>query len=259
MSSPLDADRYAHLELELACPTCASAGLIPLEHLDRILFCQGCLATFRVDPLGLVELEPPQTEKISVQVRSSSSGWQENSAVIPVIPSISKRLLAWAWEITTSKQLLWGCACGLIVFVVICGREMSYTPSPPPPLELPTELEERATLVADAVARRDTNLLLRVTDPTQHRALRIWLAHGKELPAETSIADADIKSELLSTAITTATKDHAEARVRLSMPPDGKEFVLSESWIYRGDTWYFQPIRLRSPRPTTILRTPKQR
>jgi hypothetical protein len=257
MSVRLDADRYANLELELACLKCAAHGLIPLQHLDRVLFCRRCSAIYRVEPLGLVELEQPETEKISVQVRSSSSDWKKHSAVLHRKLGVVMTLRAVAYDLATSKRFLWGFSSGVAILAILVATRVLHTPPPPPPLELPTSLEERAVLAANAVARRDTNLLLRLTEPSQHRALRIWLSHAKGLP-EKSAGDAEIKSELLTTAITTASKDRVDARVRLLFPADGTEFVLNEAWVYRGDTWYFQPVRLRSARQTNIPRSPKR-
>ena len=108
MSVPLDADRYANLELELACPKCHGHGLIPLQHLDRVLFCRRCSAMFRVEPLGLVELEQPETEKISVQVRSSSSDWKKHSAVLHRNLGVVMTLRAVAYDLGDKQTVLVG-------------------------------------------------------------------------------------------------------------------------------------------------------
>ena len=91
MSLVPDAERYADLKLRLACPQCEAEGLIPWQHLDRVLYCHGCERLFRVEPHGLVELEQSSAERISVQVRSSSSEWQDHEAVIDNPPGVAAR------------------------------------------------------------------------------------------------------------------------------------------------------------------------
>ena len=245
MTDACDADRYAHLELELACPHCRSRGLIPWEHLDRLLLCHGCSAVFRVEPTGLVELDEPQKESILIQVRSNSSQWREEKIVLQRQPTLHERLCAAALEFVTNRWTLRLVPCvlvGLIVAAVVLSRE----PPPPPEFILPTALEERATLLGTAVARRDVNLLVRMTDPSQHRAARIWLAHEKQLPQVVTADEDEISSELISAAKTTPEGDHVNAQVRVRVPPDGKEFVLKQVWQRQNDVWYFQPTKIRA-------------
>jgi hypothetical protein len=104
-----------------------------------------------------------------------------------------------------------------------------------------------------ALASRNMELLIRLTDPSQHRALRIWLAHG--LPEPDKTADGQTteevpKPQILSTVFTTAERDSAAVRVQLPAVADGKELVLDEQWTRRGEIWYFQPVRLRTASET---------
>jgi hypothetical protein len=244
-----DADRYSNVKIELACPKCGSAGLIPVEHLDRVLSCTGCSSLFRVEASGLAEWDEPLEERISVQVRSSSSAWHDHEARIEKAPSVAKWLRAGAIAWATSRPARWGAACGaaLLIFgsVALSMRESA----PPPTADFPTSLDERAALFTEALARRDMEVLIRLTDPSQHRALRTWLAHGADLPPRTSDDDSRehprVESEVLSKARSTAGGDTVDVRVRLNSGAEGKQLVLDERWVRQGEQWYFRPVRLR--------------
>ncbi|HEV3136638.1 MAG TPA: hypothetical protein VGZ26_02020, partial [Pirellulales bacterium] len=240
MSTLSDADRYLEMNVELVCPKCGSAGLIPWQRLDRALYCRACSILFRVDANRLVELEESPHERILVQVRSSSSEWRDHQAVIEKATSIAARLRTFAIEIATGTHARWGALCGAILLIVASLATIAREPPLPSPLEIPTRLEERAVLLAEALARRDMKVLIALTDPSQHRALRIWLAHGKDLPEQISDDDQQAPSKVLSMAVTTAAGDSVDVRVRL--PSASKEFVLKERWVQQGAAWYFRPV-----------------
>ncbi len=254
-----DADRYSDLKLELVCPECASAGLIPWQQLDHLLFCRGCSRTFRVEACGLVEVAAPTEERISVQVRTISSEWQAHQAVIHKSPGAARRLRGWAIDLATGPRVFRAAVCATIMVVGLSYALVARRPPPPPPVELPTLLDERAVLLADAVVRRDMAVLTALTDPTQHRALRIWLAHAEGLPRGVIGADAKVDAKLLSKAKTTAAGDNVDVRVQLRVPPDGRELVLVQRWVQQGETWRFRPVRLRSPQAPANVRATKQR
>ena len=144
------------------------------------------------------------------------------------------------------------------VSVALAGRK----PPPPVPLEIPDSLEGRAAMFTAAVARRDMQVMIRLTDPAQYRALRTWLAHGQGQPAQTpdAVADSDAAlspkalgsaepgppAEILATTLTGAAGDAAQLRVRLPASAQNPELVLDEQWVRRGESWYFEPERLRS-------------
>lgn len=247
MATRGDADRYLDVKLELVCQHCGSAGLIPLERLDRVLFCSGCLRLFRVEAAGLVEIEPPADERISVQVRSSSSQWHVHRAVIEKETTFAERLRERAVALAASNIARAAAVCGLIGLIVGVIALAPAEPGPPPSRELPVALKERAALLTEALALRDMEILIGLTDPSQHRALRIWLAHGSDLPKKVSAEHAPVEAEVLSTAKTTPGGDSVDVRVRLRTSGDGKKFVLDERWVRQGEAWYFRPVRLRAP------------
>jgi hypothetical protein len=261
MSTVPDADRYLDMNVELVCPKCGTGGLIPWQRLDRALWCQRCSILFRVEANRLVELEESAHERISVQVRSSSSEWHDHKAVIEKAPSVAARLLAGALEVATHKYAPWAAVLGAILLIVGSLATATRKEARPLPLEMPMLLDERAILLAEALVRRDMEVLILLTDPSQHRALRIWLAHGKDLPRQMSNENEapQIPSEVLSKAKTTAAGDSVDVRVRLCLPPDGKEFVLNERWVQQGTTWYFRPVRLRFAPPRVTSRAEQQR
>jgi hypothetical protein len=257
MTTLSDADRYSEMNVELVCPKCGSAGLIPWQRLDRALYCRACSLLFRAEANRLVVLEESPREHILVQVRSSSSEWRDHRAVIEKATSIAERLRGWTLEMLTSPRGRWGAACGAILLIAASLATITREQAAPLPMEIPTRLEERALLLAEALTRRDMAVLIVLTDPSQHRALRIWLAHGTDLPKQISDKDSQVPSEVLSKAMTTAAGDSAEIRVRL--PSAGNDFVLKERWVQQGGAWYFRPARLRSPQPPMAPSVGKQR
>jgi len=244
-----DADRYSDVRIELACPKCGSAGLIPFEHLDRVLSCSGCLSLFRVEPGGLAEWDEPLAERISVKVRSSSSAWRDHEARIEKAPSVATRLRAGTIAWAMSRPARWVAACGAAILILGSVALSMREPAPPATADFPTSLDERAALFTEALARRDMEILIRLTDPSQHRALRTWLAHGADLPPQTSLDDSRehprVKSEVLSKARSTAAGDVVDVRVRLNSGALGKPLVLDERWVRQGEQWYFRPVHLR--------------
>lgn len=251
MDAPADPDRYTSLKLALAldCPNCQSRGLIPWQHLDRLLYCRGCLAMFRVLPGGLEQLDEPQRESYQCQVRSNSSEWHEEKVVLPKRPTLKQRLREAAIQVAGTRAFLRVCILASVLTAVTAIAMMVRHDPRTPARELPVELEDRAVLLAEALVRRDVNLLLRMTDPAQHRAMRIWLAHAKDLPRRISDDQGSVRSELVTKAANTPSGDSVEARVRLRIPPDGDEVFVNQSWVYRGESWYFRPVRLRAALP----------
>ncbi len=253
MAIPLDADRYSDVKLALVCQKCRASGLIPIQHLDRVLYCRGCASSFRVEPGGLVEIETPPEERIAVQVRSSSSQWQDHRAVIQREPSLRERLSDIGTSLAASNVARAVALCGIVG--VISGLVLLASKGPAPPVhrELPTALPERAALLTEALATRDMEVLIGLTDPSQHRALRIWLAHGKDLPQISRSENPQVESAVLSAAKTTAAGDVVDVRVRLRTPADAKGLVLVERWVKQSETWFFRPVRMRA-QPQPIVR-----
>jgi hypothetical protein len=88
-----------------------------------------------------------------------------------------------------------------------------------------------------------------LTDPMRHRALRIWVVHGKDLPKQVSAEEPDVESKVLTNVPTGGSANAATIKVQLRLPPDGEEFFLTQEWVRRADTWYFRPTLVRSPPP----------
>lgn len=259
MSTLPDADRYAVVKLALACPTCRSAGLIPVEHLNRVLFCRGCASAFRVEPNGLFEVEAPLEERIAVQVRSSSSSWQNHRAVIARAATLQERLRDAAIALAANRL---ACAAGALVLVGLIAGVVIFAPrapEPTPPRELPLALAERAALLAESLATRDMQTLIALTDPAQHRALRIWLAHGKDLPRKLATDDEIPESHVVRTAKITPGGETVDVRVRLRTPTDRQESVLDQRWVKQGETWFFRPVRMRATAQPIVRPATNQR
>jgi hypothetical protein len=243
MGTSSDADRYMGLTLNLSCPKCGSGGLIPLEQLDRMLFCHGCQSRFGVEPQGLVELDQ---DRFQVHVRSHLSDWEGHEAILQSRPAVfGAWLLDGATDFLRHGWPRWMLACVMILAIggsiALGGR----APIKNPPLEIPDSLDGRVKMFTEALARRNMEVMIRLTDPAQYRALRIWLAHGSRIPKPVEDKEIDLRAQIVSTTPTGAAGDRADVRVQLS-PTPGNRLTLDQRWAQRGSAWYFQPVRLQS-------------
>jgi hypothetical protein len=196
----------------------------------------------------MVELEETPEERLSVEVRGISSGWTRHVAVVDRPLRVGQQIQQSAISLTSSKFVRWAVVVTTTLWIVGIAMLVRREAPVVERTELPTGLDDRAVLFADALVRRDMDVLTRLTDPAEHRAMRIWVAHGKDLPQQASAGDQPIKPELVLKNMTTPKGDDATIKVRLRLPPSANEFVLNEHRSQRGDTWYFRPVRVRSPR-----------
>ena len=239
------------MELSLTCPQCGSTGLIPWDRLDRVLGCRGCSAFYRVEPLGLVEIDVPGENEISVEVRAGAGGeWHKHKAILSPEPTLTERIRDALREFPMTWRGRVAIAVAGLVLIWWTTTRFSHDDVALASTQLPDSLEERATLLAAAVARRDTGLLIQLTDPQQHRALRIWVAHGKDVPKSIEADDSELEPEIVSKVATGGSPNASTIRVRLRLPPDGEECILTQQWVRRADAWYFRPVVLRSQLPT---------
>ena len=242
MHAEPDADRYADIKLRLRCPHCGSTGLVPLEQLDQMLFCFGCQQRYRVERQRLVELPG---DRVGVQVRTHLSEWQGHEAILTNRRSpLGGWLLQWLIGFLTRGAAPWA---ALVLSLLIVGDWIALGnrgPEEKPPLVIPDSLVPRAEMFSQALARRDMEVMIRLTDPAQHRALRIWLAHGSDVPPQAGTDQTDLTAKVIVTKANPA-GDRVELRVQLAQ--DGRPVVLDQQWaqVAHG-AWYFQPVRLRS-------------
>ena len=158
MSTVPDADRYMDMRLALVCPKCGSSGLIPWEHLDRILYCRRCEVFFRVDPTGMVELEETPEERLSVEVRGISSGWTRHVAVVDRPLRVGQQIQQSAISLTSSKFVRWAVVVTTTLWIVGIAMLVRREAPVVERTELPTGLDDRAVLFADALVRRDMDV-----------------------------------------------------------------------------------------------------
>jgi hypothetical protein len=245
MKALSDADRYADVKLDLSCPKCGSGGLIPLKQLNRVLYCYGCRSRFGVERQGLVER--PQ-DRIQVHVRTHSSDWKGHEAIIQNRSAVFRN---WLWErgsdFFSRGWGRWALATTLVLMIsgsIALGRRGGAEKRP---LDVPDSLEGRAKMFTEAVARRNMEVMIRLTNPAQHRALRIWLAHDSALPQPVEDPEVDLNAKILQST-PSPQGNRANLRVQIS-PAAGKLLALNEQWTQQRSVWYFEPVRWRSPTP----------
>lgn len=248
MTASSDSDRYlaSAPKLKLVCAKCGSSGLIPVAQLDRVLFCGVCRLWYRVGRSGLQIVAPPKEERIRVAVRTISSQWREHQAVIRERPRLRVRVAQAALRFGSAGSARW-IAVAVLLFGVTAGIVVgARQPEAPDWTPFPTALPERAQLWTTALAQRDMAVLTGLTDPALHRALRIWLAHGPDVPAS-MLAGAACHSEIVSVQQDVKLPGQATVVARL-VPAAGKPWEIIQHWNASGTTWYFQPPKLRMAR-----------
>jgi hypothetical protein len=245
MAIESDADRYADVKLNLACPKCGSEGLIPLDGLDHMLYCHGCQSRFALERQGLVEIPD---HHFHVQVRSHLSDWAGHHAVLDRRSEIFghwmvDRVVGFFIE----GRLRWFAMAGAILLTVAGIAIGNRAPTQKAPLVIPDSLPGRAQLFTQALAKRDMELMIRLTDSRQHRAMRIWFAHLTDIPESTDDELEDVKVEVIST-VPSASGDRADLRLQVTSP-GGKPIVVDEQWAQKVTGWCFQPVRWRAQAP----------
>lgn len=251
MPASRDNDRYLArpASLKLACSQCGSSGLIPLTQLSGTLFCASCRVWYRVQRNGLQAVTPSKDERILVAVRTSSSAWRQHQAVLRAPLAWRVRVWQRALKFLGEGRARWALAAALLIivlFTAICGG-MADSQATASSLSLPTGLSERAQLCTQALARRDVALVTSLTDPAMHRALRIWLAHAKELPPPVP-HDTAVAATVESTTTDAKNADVTVVVVRLTTA-DGKTSEIRQQWASTAGCWYFRPQKLRSVLP----------
>ncbi len=136
-------------------------------------------------------------------------------------------------------------ACVVILAVGGATAIGGRAPIKNPPLEIPDSLDGRVTMFTEALAHRNMEVMIRLTDPAQHRALRIWLAHGSGIPKAVDDKGIALGAKVVRSNPTGAAGDRADVRVQLSLTPANR-LTLDQQWAKCGSAWYFQPVRFRS-------------
>ena len=124
-------------------------------------------------------------------------------------------------------------------------RKVDQVDLPPEPavVEIPDTLDGRVVLFNQALVKRDMALLTRLTDPAQHRPMRIWLGKGAGIPAKASDEEAEAKAKIVGD-IRSPTGDRADVRVVITTAAG--EVTVQQQWAQRTGVWYFQPVKIRS-------------
>jgi hypothetical protein len=162
-------------------------------------------------------------------------------------PSFGKRLRGVALDFVSMGWGRWVVAASLTLIVVAAIFSGASAPASTAPPPFPASLEERAALWTTALARRDMATLTGLTDPSQHRALRIWLAHGSGLPTP---SDAAAPVEVALVKVDAKPSDAARVRVSAKLSQSGgTPLMMHADWLEVGGAWYFQPPKLRCVLP----------
>lgn len=227
---PLDA------RLPMVCGKCGAKGAVPRDRLHGLLHCRGCGAFYRLESCGgLVEVPPPPVTpaRLRVAVRSCTSNWEEHNIPDPsrgtLRPAIAR---SWGWRSYTT---------GTLLLLVLVGSAVAWIRRPPPGrTDLPRDLEARAKLWGEAWLKRDTGLLLRLTDPAEDRALRRWLA---KTPAPDGGTREGARSATFDLTVRPLPGRKAEVTIRVRRADGNAGQILSQFWAEKQGVWLFVPSR----------------
>ena len=232
--------------LPMICLNCGAKGAVPRDRLHGLLHCRGCGAFFRLEGCGgLVEVSPPALPpaKLRVAVRSCTSSWEAHDIPDPSQRATRPASLAltrgWGWRSITLAILT---LLVLGVLAVAWARR-----SPPGQPELPRDLEARAKLWGEAWLKRDTSLLVRLTDPTEDRALRRWLA---KTPAPDWGTQEGVRGGVTSDiTIKPLPGQKAEVTIRIGRLDESNGqsgLMIPQLWAEKQGVWFFIPSRADS-------------
>ena len=116
-------------------------------------------------------------------------------------------------------------------------RALRANDLPPLPLELPV----RAEMLTKAWFSGDTNLMRRLTLPSQGQKLRRWLNdHRSPLAPEDLNSTRAEQQTRVEVQILKEKGDGAQLQVRVSNPLSSP-VEAQQYWVKEGDTWFFLP------------------
>jgi tetratricopeptide (TPR) repeat protein len=223
-ATPPSRPAAAAQHIRMTCPECGAPGQVRSDRLNRILQCRRCWKMFRVNNDGvMVEFVPPNLRP---------GRWT----------AIRKRV---RWLLPLAASIL------ILIGVTAVMMRPARAPALPP---LPTELEARAQVLAEAWMRRDGFTMRRLTLPTHDRVLNAWAAYHKPPAAPSGEAEAPS----IDVRVVRNSNDQAQLVVAVNSLEDGHKVELTQTWHSRGDAWYFVPSLPTSERKAELLSRQKK-
>ena len=238
-------------QVQLRCPGCGRQGTVAWDKLQRLLRCRGCGTWYVVQRTRLVAVPAPtRIETFEVAVRTGLSDWWTDKArPRGQREPRSSRGARVGWLVDPARpvgSVLRGLAVALVPLAVTLAAwhwSAKATTAEPP---LPTSLEGRAPLLAEAWLAGDVPQMLKLTDSSRDRELRHWLA--KDRPSLTA-NEAGHRPVIEVLSIERSTDRAASVAIRIDVPKAGdqrKAILQTQTWTLAGGAWYFQPPRSRS-------------
>jgi hypothetical protein len=190
--------------LWLTCPGCGAGASISWKRLNRTFQCRGCSRLYHVNGEGqFTEVRPAGRPR-------------------------GRRL---------ARRLLIGAAACLVAAAVAW---LFVRPHGPTEAPLPQDLKARAELWGKAWVRNDRYTLRRLTDPACDKALHPWLQRHRPpadaAPQVDAGSDAEIEARVDRSGDRQAVLVIQVKSRSLKVPIE-----VRQSWVERGDAWYFVP------------------
>ena len=232
--------------MEVVCPQCGGRGLVPWDRLDKFLRCRPCAQWYLIDKSGqLVETGHPAT--MSVQVRSSFGGWQQETVSLPQPDArgTAAEASANAGE-RAGFDRSWLLAIAGGVLAGLLAVAFSLRPAPEEQVQaaapMPSSLEERALVFAQAWLENDLARLLELTEPSHDRDLRRWTSSERPSAEWASVAAESVEIEVLQIKPRNADVAEVDVRIRATGASGGsKEHAQLQHWTKRNGAWFFTP------------------
>ncbi len=236
----------APYQLRLACPKCGGWKLVAWDNLNHLLHCRNCDQWYRVDSARLAAVPAPAPSELEVAVRSGFSEWVKFQR-----PALSKSQTLHNFVQQSRRWLVehpgrcGGVGLSMVVFVSVLLWAVFHDRGAEAKEEspLPSGLEARASLLAEAWLAKDTTRMLRLTDPSLDRDLRRWLAY-RAPPTTVEETLLDKRPTCLVQSVQPKGSERAEVTVQIDLAPGNdhpRTATMKQWWVCRQSNWYFVP------------------
>lgn len=221
--APLHSEAAPSQTVRVVCPDCGAEGAVRWDKLGKLLNCKGCGQFYRVNPDGsMVRI-----------VQTKPGTWKEHVPPPTLLERLAKHRVAAI-----------AAACAAILSVLLVRPMLSPVAARAVETPLPTELKDRAELLAKAWVRKDLPLMRRMTEPTLERGMFAWLR--RHPPPQYALDPSDEGKSIECEVRESHRGGHAvdvSVRIRCANAPNAKAVEFAQRWEERDGVWQFNPGR----------------
>jgi hypothetical protein len=243
-AAPTDGPKAGRIEV--ACPNCATTGLIPWDRLDSLFCCAGCWRWFRIGADGRLAAAPAPPSAHGTLRLYSRNGQDRTVRLTPKLLAEKReslrqqrrlgRLMAWRGGLHTLRPILLALLPLVLVGSLLYGATLWL--SKPRVVNLPPELDERAQLFVESWLKADNLTASRLAHPNSRGPTRRWL-YDHRPPLDPGKFDR--RKASIDVRIVHQDEETAEVESRIDLPGVSKPLVLQQHWECLNGSWFFRP------------------